>query len=69
MKPEGFSGIRPHAASAPDGGGLLWRHLQNRELAACKFRRQVPIGPYIADFVCFAARLVIGGERRPARDP
>jgi very-short-patch-repair endonuclease len=29
------------------------------------FRRQVPIGPYIADFVCHAARLVIeidGGQ-------
>jgi very-short-patch-repair endonuclease len=51
---------------------LLWRHLQNRQLAACKFRRQAPIGPYVADFVCFAARLVIevdGGQhamQRPA---
>src|SRR5690606_18343774 len=24
-----------------------------------KFRRQVPIGPFVADFVCFEARLVI----------
>lgn len=27
--------------------------------AGFKFRRQQPIGPYIADFVCFEARLVI----------
>jgi very-short-patch-repair endonuclease len=24
-----------------------------------KFRRQAPIGPYVVDFVCFAARLVV----------
>jgi very-short-patch-repair endonuclease len=56
---------RPTAAER-----LLWRHLQNRELAACKFRRQVPIGPYVADFVCFAARLVIevdGGQHATLR--
>ena len=44
---------------------LLWRRLQDRQLAGFKFRRQVPIGPYIVDFVCFAARLVIevdGGQ-------
>jgi 2-isopropylmalate synthase len=44
---------------------LLWRHLQNRQLAGSKFRRQVAIGPYVADFVSFAARLVIevdGGQ-------
>jgi very-short-patch-repair endonuclease len=28
-------------------------------LNGLKFRRQVPIGPYIADFFCPAARLVI----------
>ena len=29
---------------------------------ACKFRRQVSIGPYIADFVCYDARLVIEAD-------
>jgi very-short-patch-repair endonuclease len=24
-----------------------------------KFRRQAPIGPYVVDFVCYAARLVV----------
>jgi very-short-patch-repair endonuclease len=44
---------------------MLWRRLQNRQLARSKFRRQVPIGPYVVDFVCLAARLVIevdGGQ-------
>jgi very-short-patch-repair endonuclease len=36
---------------------VLWRQLQNRQLAERKFRRQVPIGPYVVDFVCFAALL------------
>ena len=37
---------------------LLWRllRLNRREL---RFRRQHPIGPYVADFYCPAARLVI----------
>ena len=37
----------------------LWSALRNRRLAHCKFRRQQPIGPYIADFVSFEMRLVI----------
>ena len=31
---------------------FFWSHLRNRQLGRFKFRRQVPIGPYIADFVC-----------------
>jgi very-short-patch-repair endonuclease len=37
----------------------LWRMLRDGKLHGFKFRRQAPIGPYIADFVCFACRLVI----------
>ena len=37
----------------------LWRILRNRRFADFKFRRQVPIGPYIADFACLGARLII----------
>jgi very-short-patch-repair endonuclease len=38
---------------------LLWKRLRRIETAGTHFRRQVPIGPYIADFACLAARLVI----------
>jgi very-short-patch-repair endonuclease len=38
---------------------LLWRHLRLLETKGTHFRRQVPIGPYVADFACMAARLVI----------
>ena len=37
----------------------LWRHLKRIPLRDTHFRRQVPIGPYIGDFVCHQARLVI----------
>jgi very-short-patch-repair endonuclease len=39
--------------------GRLWQAVKAKRLAGAKFRRQVPIGPYVADFVCVAARLVI----------
>jgi very-short-patch-repair endonuclease len=38
---------------------ILWSHLRRRGLCGCKFRRQHPIGAYIADFACVPARLVI----------
>ncbi len=37
----------------------LWFALRDRRFAGFKFRRQVPIDRFIADFVCFEARLVI----------
>ena len=38
----------------------LWWHLRNRlPVNDTHFRRQVPIGSYIADFCCLGARLVI----------
>ena len=37
----------------------LWLLLKDRRFAGFKFRRQVPIGPYIADFVCYSARLIV----------
>jgi very-short-patch-repair endonuclease len=43
----------------------LWRLLRSRQLSELKFRRQVPIGPWIADFVCFEQMLIVevdGGQ-------
>jgi very-short-patch-repair endonuclease len=37
----------------------MWCHLKGRQMDGWKFRRQAPIGPYVVDFVCFAARLVV----------
>ena len=37
----------------------LWDRLRGRKLEGAKFRRQGRIGPYIVDFVCLEARLVV----------
>lgn len=36
-----------------------WARLRNRQLGGFKFRRQHPVGRFIVDFYCAAARLVI----------
>ena len=70
---EGKSGVdrkmRRHARDLrlrmTDAERKLWFALRNRRFAGFKFRRQVPIERFIADFVCFEARLVIevdGGQ-------
>jgi very-short-patch-repair endonuclease len=48
-----------------DAERVLWFHLRDRRLRGLKFKRQVPIDRYIADFCCTEARLVIeldGGQ-------
>ena len=37
----------------------LWQALRNRQLAGLKFRRKAPLGPYVVDFLCPAAHLVV----------
>jgi very-short-patch-repair endonuclease len=38
---------------------ILWTYLREKNAAGLRFRRQHPIGPYVADFACISARLVI----------
>lgn len=38
---------------------LLWSHLRGRQLEGVKFRRQFPIGPFVADFCSKKKMLVI----------
>ncbi|MDB5703344.1 MAG: uncharacterized protein JWN66_460 [Sphingomonas bacterium] len=43
----------------------LWLHLSARKVAGVRFNRQVPIGPFICDFVSRSAKLIIevdGGQ-------
>ena len=47
-----------------DAERFLWSRLRRRFLGA-KFRRQVPLGPFIVDFACMRSTLVIevdGGQ-------
>ena len=47
-----------------DAERKLWRALRSRSIGP-KFRRQVPLGPYVVDFVCFESKLIVevdGGQ-------
>jgi very-short-patch-repair endonuclease len=37
----------------------LWSELRSRRFHGFKFRRQEPVGPFIADFLCLEAKLII----------
>ena len=75
--PESLPGRRAFAralrAGATEAELRLWYFLRDRRFAGAKFRRQVPVGPYIVDFLCVAASLVVeadGGQHaeRAAHD-
>jgi very-short-patch-repair endonuclease len=59
------SNARALRRNSTDAERTLWSEIRDHRLNGAGFRRQVPIGTYIADFVCHAARLVIeldGGQ-------
>lgn len=37
----------------------LWRKLRAKRFHGLKFRRQIPIGIYIVDFICFEKKLIV----------
>ena len=48
-----------------DAECVFWYNVRARRLAGLKFRRQYPVGPFIADFVCLEAKLIVeldGGQ-------
>jgi very-short-patch-repair endonuclease len=50
---------------ATDVERIVWNAVRARRLVNANFRRQTPIGPYIVDFVCHEASLIIeidGGQ-------
>ena len=49
-------GLRRHQT---DVEAKLWQQLRDRRLAGLKFKRQVPRGFYIADFLCDEAMLIV----------
>jgi len=54
---------RPSAAER-----ALWALLRGRRLQGVKFRRQIPVGAYVADFACLERRLVVEVDG-PLHDP
>ena len=45
-----------------DAERKLWLLLRDRRLADAKFRRQAPVGPYIADFICPRRKLIVEAD-------
>ena len=65
-----ISRARQLRKNATEAEKRMWRALRENFRGA-KFRRQVPIGPYYADFFSFPAKLVIevdGGQHGEAQD-
>ena len=57
MEPRAFARtLRARQTSAEE---MLWHHLRGRRLGGAKWRRQATLGPFILDFVCVAAKLVV----------
>ncbi|ABA75263.1 MULTISPECIES: endonuclease domain-containing protein [Pseudomonas] len=52
-------------ASQTDCEQLLWQKLRARQVAGLKFRRQVPVPPFVLDFYCVELKLAVeldGGQ-------
>jgi very-short-patch-repair endonuclease len=55
--------------NSSDAERKLWSQLRDRQLLNCKFVRQQPVGPYIADFACRERDLIVeldGGQHGTA---
>jgi very-short-patch-repair endonuclease len=71
MKRSGINRARSLRRGGTDAEKLLWSHLRNRQVEGAKFRRQVPVGRYIADFLCVDAMLIVeadGGQHSEEAD-
>jgi very-short-patch-repair endonuclease len=66
---------RQQRANAVQAEAIIWRAIRDRRCEGAKFRRQVAIGNFIVDFVCFHRRLIVEvdgpshqSEERQAKD-
>jgi very-short-patch-repair endonuclease len=67
--------ISPHAATLrrnrTDAEDRFWQAVRNRQLDGFKFRFQHSLAPYVADFACLEAMLIVeldGGQHSEAKD-
>lgn len=62
--------VKTLRTNATDAERALWQKLRAKQIRF-RFRRQFPIGPYIVDFVCLRAKLIVevdGGQHGTERD-
>lgn len=67
--------ISPHAAklrrNRTEAEDRFWQAVRNRQLDGFKFRFQHSVWPYVADFACLEAKLIVeldGGQHGEAKD-
>jgi very-short-patch-repair endonuclease len=65
VAPKLRSRARSLRRDSTDAERAIWNELRAHRMNGASFRRQTPIGPYVVDFVCHAANLVVelnGGQ-------
>jgi very-short-patch-repair endonuclease len=69
MKKHPSNGTRERATALrremTEAEKMIWERLRSRQTEGFRFRRQVPLGRFIADFVCHEAKLIVevdGGQ-------
>jgi very-short-patch-repair endonuclease len=60
--PRATTNARTMRREQTDAERKLWFLLRDRRLAGAKFRRQAPVGGYIADFVCLRFKLIVEAD-------
>jgi very-short-patch-repair endonuclease len=64
-KPQTLANAKSLRTNQTEAEARLWYHLRAHRFMGLKFKRQKPVGRYIADFVCCERRLIIeldGGQ-------
>ena len=60
-RPETFRARALRRAATP-AETALWALLRGRRVGGAKFRRQQPLGPFVVDFFCAEARLIVEAD-------
>jgi len=71
IEPRALSKARAMRAGMTDAERRLWQAIRQRHLLGRRFRRQHVLGPYIVDFICLEANLIIevdGGQHADRAD-
>ncbi|MBQ0773006.1 MAG: endonuclease domain-containing protein [Sphingomonadales bacterium] len=59
FKPRNTNRARSLRNAATPAERELWKYLSKRQVGGLKFSRQMPVGPYYADFLCRELGLII----------
>jgi len=71
VRPERTSNARSLRSDMTLAEHKLWQVLRGRQVESCRFRRQHPVGPYVADFACIERMLIIeldGGQHQEQKE-